>query len=225
MTEYDWNFGLIWEYRAYFGRGLLVTLKLMALTIVFAIPFGLAVALLRMRTQWFPRAMGAAIVDVTRAVPPLVWVVWGYYCLPVITGITLSGMTTVVMALALYTGVFFAEIFRSGLQAVDRGQIEAAYAGGMNSLQVLRRITGPIAFLRVLPPFTSQCVLVIKNTSLASFVAIPELLYEGQRLSVFSFRPMELLTFVAVCYCAFILPLSALANKLDNKVRLRYFGR
>jgi polar amino acid transport system permease protein len=225
MTGYDWNFSLIWEYRAFFGKAMLMTFKLMALTILFAIPFGLLVAVLRMRTRWLPRALGTAIVDVTRAIPPLVWVVWGYYCLPILSGVTLSGMTTVVAALALYTGVFFAEIFRAGLQAVDRGQIEAAYAGGMTSLQVLRRITGPIAFLRVLPPFTSQCVLVIKNTSLASFVAIPELLYEAQRLAVFSFRPMEFLTFVAVCYAAIILPMTALANKLDDKVRLRYFDR
>jgi polar amino acid transport system permease protein len=225
MTGYDWDFSLIWEYRFYFGKALLMSFKLMVMTIVFAIPLGLLVALLRMRTRWLPRTLGAAIVDVTRAIPPLVWVVWGYYCLPVISGITLSGMTTVVMALALYTGVFFAEIFRAGLQAVDRGQIEAAYAGGMSPLQVLRRITGPIAFLRVMPPFTSQCVLVMKNTSLASFVAIPELLYEGQRLSVHSFRPMELLTFVAFCYAAVILPLTALANRLDDRIRLRYFDR
>jgi polar amino acid transport system permease protein len=225
MSGYEWNFTLIWEYRYIFGKALLMTFKLMAMTISMAIPFGLLVALLRMRAHWIPRKLGGAVVDVTRAIPPLVWVVWGYYCLPILTGVTLSATTTVVITLGIYTGVFFAEIFRAGLQSVDRGQIEAAYAGGMTGLKVLTRITGPIAFLRVLPPFTSQCVLVIKNTSLASFVAIPELLYEGQRLSVFSFRPMEILTFVAVCYASVILPLTSLANRLDERVRLRYFER
>lgn len=225
MTAYDWDFSLVWQYRSIYGKAILVTFQLMLLSISLAVPFGLVLALMRVRSHWLPRKVAGAIIEFTRAIPPLVWVVWGYYCLPIISGITLSGMTTVVVTIGLYTGVFFAEIFRAGLQAVDRGHVEAAYAGGMTELQVLTRITGPIAFLRVLPPFTSQCVLVIKNTSLASFVAIPELLYEAQRLSVFTFRPMEFLTTVALCYACVILPLTALAYLLDERVRQRYFGR
>ena len=177
-----------------------------------------------MRRNWFLRFVAGGTVEFLRSMPPLVLLVWLYYCMPVLIGLTLPAFETVVMALALYTGVFYAEIFRAGLQSVEKGQIEAAYSVGMTGAQVLRRVTGPIAFLRVFPPFVSQCVLTIKSTSLAYFVAYPELLYEGQRLSVATFRPMEFLTAIAAIYVALIMPLTLVAAQLEKRVRLKYFG-
>jgi polar amino acid transport system permease protein len=222
-NNYQWDFGVVVQFSDILATAVGVTFKLMVLVIVVAVPFGLLLALLRMGRLAPFRYSAVAVVEVTRAVPPLVWVVWFYYCLPILTGVSFSAITTVVVALALYTGVFFAEIFRAGLQSVDRGAIEAAYAGGMSSFQVLRRITGPIAFLRVFPPFTSQCVLVMKQTSLGSFVAIPELVYEGQRLSIHTFRPMEVLTTIAFCYAMIIVPSTLAANWMDSKIQAKYF--
>jgi polar amino acid transport system permease protein len=222
-NKYQWDFGIVAQYSDILLAAVVMTFKLMVLVIVVAVPFGLIIALLRMGRFAPLRYAAVGIVEVTRAIPPLVWVVWFYYCLPIVTGMSFSAITTVVFALALYTGVFFAEIFRAGLQSVERGAIEAAYAGGMSNLQVLRRITGPIAFLRVFPPFTSQCVLVMKQTSLGSFVAIPELVYEGQRLSIHTFRPMEVLTTIALCYAATILPATLAANWMDSKIQAKYF--
>jgi polar amino acid transport system permease protein len=132
---------------------------------------------------------------------------------------------TVVIALSLYTSVFFAEIFRAGLQSVDRGQIEAAQAIGMGRYDILRRIAGPVAFIRILPPFVSQCVLTIKSTALAGYVAVGELLYQGQRISIHTFRPLEVLTAVALIFAAIILPLTLLAGRLDSRIQKKYFGR
>jgi polar amino acid transport system permease protein len=224
MDAYHWDFQLVWTYKAILIHALGATLELLAATIVGAIPIGVALGLLRLRKERIPRYLAGGIVEFVRALPPLVLLIWIYYCLPVLTGLTLPAFQTLVVALALYTGVFFAEIFRAGLQSVDRGQIDAAYSVGMTGPQVLLRVTAPIAFLRVFPPFVSQCVLTIKNTALGYFVAFPELLYEGQRLSVATFRPMEFLTAVALFFVALILPLTLLAGLLERRVQRRYFG-
>jgi polar amino acid transport system permease protein len=171
MDAYHWDFQLVWTYKAILIHALGATLELLAATIVGAIPIGVALGLLRLRKERIPRYLAGGIVEFVRALPPLVLLIWIYYCLPVLTGLTLPAFQTLVVALALYTGVFFAEIFRAGLQSVDRGQIDAAYSVGMTGPQVLLRVTAPIAFLRVFPPFVSQCVLTIKNTALGYFVA------------------------------------------------------
>jgi polar amino acid transport system permease protein len=224
MDAYHWDFSLVWTYRDILFHALGATLELLAATIAAAMPIGIVLGLLRLRKGRVPRFIAGGIVEFVRALPPLVLLIWIYYCLPVITGLSLPAFQTLVVALAVYTGVFFAEIFRAGLQSVDRGQIEAAYAIGMTGPQVLMRVTAPIAFLRVFPPFVSQCVLTIKNTALGYFVAFPELLYEGQRLSVATFRPMEFLTAVALFFVALILPLTLLAGMLERRVQRRYFG-
>ena len=222
-TAYDWDFSLLLRHSDVLLAALLVTFKLMLMVILLAIPFGFLLAIGRMGKTAPTRYLTAGVIEITRSIPPLVWVVWFYYCLPILTGISFSAFTTVVFALSLYTGVFFAELFRAGLQSVDRGAVEAGYAGGMSNLQVLRRITGPIAFLRIVPPTISQCVLTMKQTSLAGFVAIPELLYEGQRLSIHTFRPMEVLTTIALIYTATVIPLTLIATNIEQKIQRKYF--
>jgi polar amino acid transport system permease protein len=223
--SYDWDFSVVWEYRVAFADGLRVTFEVLGGTIFLSVVVGLLLALFRMSPSKLLSYTSGAFIEFTRSVPSLVWVVWFYYCLPVVTGLTLDGFMTVVIALSLYTSVFFAEIFRAGLQSVDRGQIEAAQAIGMGKFDMLRRIAGPVAFIRILPPFVSQCVLTIKSTALAGYVAVGELLYQGQRISIHTFRPLEVLTAVALIFAAIILPLTLLAGRLDSGIQKKYFGR
>jgi polar amino acid transport system permease protein len=103
--------------------------------------------------------------------------------------------------------------------------VEAALAVGMTPLKALVRISAPIAFLRILPAFVGQCVMSIKNSVLGSYVAVGELLYQGQRLSTATFRPLEVLTFVALFFVVTILPLSLLAGYVERRIQTRYFKR
>jgi polar amino acid transport system permease protein len=189
------------------------------------IVLGLALAPLRAaRTRWL-RWPAQGVIEVVRTVPPLVLLVWAYYCLPILTPLKLSAYWTCVLALGTYGSVFFAEIFRSGLQSVDHGMVEAALAVGMTPLKALVRISAPIAFLRILPAFVGQCVMSIKNSVLGSYIAVGELLYQGQRLSTATFRPLEVLTFVALFFVVTILPLSLLAGYVERRIQKRYFKR
>jgi len=223
--NYDWNFGILWQYHGLILQGIWMTLRVVAVSVVLGIALGMILTPLRMSDRIWLRWPATAFIEVFRSTPPLVLVVWAYYCLPIIAGIALPAYWTCVFAISIYSGVYFAEIFRSGVQAVDRGLVEAAHSIGMPRLQILRRIVMPLAFLRIMPPFTGQCIMAIKNSVLGSYISVGAVLFEGQRLSTHTFRPLEVLTFVAVFFICLILPLSLLAGAVERKIFNRYFRR
>lgn len=187
MPEYQWDFDAIFQYRTVLVDGMLTTLRVLAFSVTIGVVLGLILAPLRAAHSRWIRWPVQALIETVRAVPPLVLVVWAYYCLPILTDMQLSAYWTCVLALGLYGSVFFAEIFRSGLQSVDHGLVEAALAVGMTPFRALLRVAAPIAFLRILPAFVGQCIMAIKNSVLGSYIAVGELLYEGQRLSTATF--------------------------------------
>lgn len=225
MPIYDWDFSVLLENKDILIDGILMTFKILAFSLSISILVGIALGLLRSSTLKILKIPAQIIIELVRSVPPLVLLVWAYYCLPILTGLALTEYWTCVFALGLYGSVFFAEIFRSGLQAVDRGMIEAALAIGMTPIQIFRRIIAPIAFLKILPAFVGQCVMSIKNSVLGSYIAVGELLYEGSRLSTSTFRPLETLTFVALFFVITILPLSLIMNWIERRTSSKYFQR
>jgi polar amino acid transport system permease protein len=222
-ATYQWQFQIIWEYRDVFFRAMGVTLALAGLTIVLGMLLGLALSLLRLSTLRPVRWLVTAWVELLRAVPPLVLVVWIYYCLPILAGISMPAFQTAVLALSLYSSAFFSEIFRAGLQSIDKGLVEAASSVGMTRSQALRRVVLPLALQRMLPPLVSQCVLVVKNTALAGYIAVADILYQGQQISVQTFRPLEVLTTVAVTFLVLIIPMTMAANLIEAHFRRKYY--
>ncbi|HWL28960.1 MAG TPA: amino acid ABC transporter permease [Burkholderiaceae bacterium] len=222
--SYAWDFSVVWQYRDAFWNGLKLTVELASLTILLGSILGICFALLRgSRSRWLGIPI-TGVIELVRAVPPLVLLVWAYYCVPILSGFTMSGFFTAILALALYSSAFYAEIFRAGIQSIEKGHIEAAYSVGMTKGQIFRRITAPLAFQKIFPPLVSQCVLVVKNTSLVGYVAVADVLYIGQQISVQSFRPIEVLTAVAVMFLVLIVPLTVLAGMLESKYRKKYYG-
>lgn len=222
MIDYDWDFQTVFRYRHLFIDALGTTLSLSILVVAFGVIAGLVLAGMR-RAHFAPFVWFATIfTELVRAVPPLVLLVWIYYCMPILLGLSFSAYTTTVVALGLYSAAFYAEIFRAGAQSIEKGLLEAGLSVGMTRPQSFRRITAPLAFQRILPPFVSQCVLVIKNTSLGSYIAVQELLYQGQRVSIETFRPIEVLSTVAVVFIVIIVPLSTFANIYEKRHRTKF---
>jgi len=215
--SYNWSFGTVWLYNHLILEAIGMTLWLSLLTILLTLPLSLVITLIRISRFRLAIYLVRWVVEIVRSIPPLVFVVWIYYCLPILLGVKLSAIQTVVVALSIYSSVFFAEIFRSGIQSIEKGFLEAAYSAGMTRLTAFRRITAPLAFRNTFPAFISQCVLVLKSTSLASVVAVPELLYIGQRISIEIFRPMEVLTAIALVYIMMVLPLTWIGNHLEQR--------
>ncbi len=156
-------------------RGLVITLELSAAVVPLGVLFGLFVASAQSFGIRSVNAVMIAYTDFLRSFPPLVLLVFAYYAMPFI-GIELSTFMAVVLALTLNTSAYFAEVFRAGIESVPKGQIEAARATGINSTHCLIYIVLPQALRKMLPDLISNILETIKLTSLASVVALPELL-------------------------------------------------
>jgi polar amino acid transport system permease protein len=161
------------------------------------------------------RLLALTFIEAFRCTPILVQLIWFYYALPILAGVEMTPITASALALSLYGGSFYSEIIRGGIISTDAGQIEAARALGMRRFQVLRRIVLPQAFKRMVPPLMSQSIMQLKNTSLLSVLAVPDLLYQGQVIAHETYRPLELYTFIALAYFAVLLPVTMWAKRLE----------
>jgi polar amino acid transport system permease protein len=212
---YHWDFAILWTYRSLLVAGLAYTLLFTVICVVLGLLIGLATGIGRLSSNKFVTAPLRAYVELFRCTPVLVQLVWFYYALPVLTGIQISATLAATLCLALYGGAFYSEIIRGGIISTDAGQIEAARALGMRKGQIMRRITLPQAFKRMVPPLMSQSIMQLKNTSLLSVLAVPDLLYQGQVIAHETYRPLELYTFIAAAYFAVLLPVTMWAKKLE----------
>jgi polar amino acid transport system permease protein len=155
--------------------GLVVTVKLSVTCMFSATVIGLLVGALRYRNYRFVNWCLVAYVDVLRAVPPIVLLIFVYYALPFV-GVELSPYPAAIVSLSLYVGAYVSEIVRAGLEAIPQGQHDAARALGLPYWQVLRYVVLPQAIRVAIPPLTSELMGLVKLTSVAFVVALPELL-------------------------------------------------
>ena len=188
------------------GLGWTVTLALCA--IVVSVALGLLAALLGLAPSRFARAANRVYVEAFRSIPMLVMVLWVFYGLPVVLGIELGVFAAGVVALALCDSAFEAEIFRAGIQSIDRGQHEAAETLGLNFVDKMRYIILPQAIRRVLPPLGNQFVYMLKTSSLVSVIGLAELTRKANELVVTEYRPLEIYTALIVEYLVLILIVS-----------------
>jgi polar amino acid transport system permease protein len=193
---------------------LAVTLGALALGAVLGLPFGMA----RLSKRRWLSMPAVAYIEAFRNTPALVQLIWIYYCLPILTGINMSAGVSCTLALGLNAAAYIAEIFRAGIQAVDRGQVDAARSVGMSYLQTLRRVVLPQAFRRMLPAFVNETVSLVKYSSLVSVLGVADLTYQAQSLSTSSYRPIEVFTFIAIVYFLLCTLLSYLARRLELRM-------
>ncbi len=212
---YHWDFGVLWTYRALLAAGLAYTLLFTVFCVVLGLLIGVVTGVGRLSRNPLVSAVLRAYVELFRCTPVLVQLVWFYYALPVLTGFQISATVAATLCLSLYGGAFYSEIVRGGIISTDSGQVEAARALGMRRLQILRRVVLPQALKRMVPPLMSQSIMQLKNTSLLSVLAVPDLLYQGQVVAHETYRPLELYTFIAIAYFAVLLPVTMWAKRLE----------
>ena len=215
VPAYTWHFNVIWQYRHELLAGLWYTVVFTVVCIVCGFVFGLLTALARISGLPALVLPVRAVIELFRCTPLLVQLVWIYYALPVLTGLQLSAPVAAAISLSLYGGAFYSEIIRGGILSIDSGQTEAGQALGMMPLQVMRRVILPQAFRKMVPPLVSQSIMQLKNTSLLSVIAVPDLLYQAQSAAQATYRPLELYTAAAVIYFLVLFPATLLAQKLE----------
>lgn len=195
------------EYLPFLVRGAVITVQISVLAIALASVIGLAVAGLRMARLRVLRAVGTAYINVFRATPLLVQFLWIYFALPIVVGVSLPVFVASVIALGLYTGAFLAEVLRAGILSVEGVQREAGLALGMGRGLAFRRVVLPQAVQRMAPTIATTFVTLVKDSSLASVLAVSELTRRGQEVVQQTLDPVAVFTVVGVLYLVLNLPL------------------
>ena len=199
-------------------KGAVTTLMLAGISACFGLAIGICGALLRALGIRPLVWLVAAWTTLVRGLPLLVILLFLYYGLPSM-GILLSSMTVAIIALSVTVGAFVTEIVRAGIESIDRGQMRAARSLGMSWALAMRYVVLPQAMRRVLPPLTSEAITLLKNTSLVSVIAIPDLLRAGTDIVTWKANTFSPFAGVALIYLCMSLPLVGLNEWLERRMR------
>ncbi|ALC86501.1 nickel transporter [Bacillus sp. FJAT-22090] len=211
---YDWS--VIPRNMDVFIDGALKTLEISLLAILIAIPIGILFGLGRISKNKIIQLISSIYVEIIRGVPLLVLLMWIYFVLG--QYYKLGSYWGAIIGLAIFAGAFIAEIVRSGIQGVPRGQMEAARSLGMSHTKAMTHIILPQAFRRVLPPLASQFIMLIKDSSLVSVIAATDLTLNAKNLVATSFRSIEVWTFVALIYFIMTFSLSLIIRYFEKRL-------
>lgn len=198
-------------------QGLFVTLKITGISLVLAFTFGLATAFLRLSGSFVGVAVARLYLELVRNTPLLVQIFCVYFVLAPV--LDMGRFTAAVLTLSLFEGAYASEIFRAGIVSIYRGQWEASYSLGMNTLQTYRHIIMPQAIRRILPPLTSQAISLIKDSALVSTIAIYDLTMQTQAVIAETYLTFELWFTVAGIYLMITIPLSLGINLMEKILR------
>jgi His/Glu/Gln/Arg/opine family amino acid ABC transporter permease subunit len=225
QSNYTWGWHVVSPFDGrglrnlgFLAQGLWLTIAISLTAIVISVVVGVVIALMALSKRQAFRAVNRAYVELFRAIPLLVLLLWVYYGLPVVIGLQFGVFTAGVIALALSDSAFEAEIFRGGIQSVEHGQREAAQALGLSPWPTMRLVILPQAIRRILPALGNQFVYVLKMSSLISVVGFQELTRRANELTLVEYRPLEIYTALVVEYLLLILVASWLVRQLEHRL-------
>ncbi len=192
-----------------------VTIKITALSVALGVVIGLFVGIARISRIKILRVLAAIYVDFFRGTPLLVQIFLVYFALPVITGQRVDPFGSC----GINSGAYVAEIFRAGIQSIDKGQMEAGRSLGMTWVQTMRYIIVPQAFKRVIPPLGNEFIALLKDSSLVSVIGFEELTRRGQLIIAKTYGSLEIWISVAVIYLAMTLTISRFVAYLERRYK------
>ena len=214
----EWTFERIWHFVQGFIPAALMTIQVTLLGILFGVALGIFFALLRISKNPLINAPARIYIFIIRGTPLLLQLFIVYFGLVRI--VSIDRIPSAIIALGVHNGAYIAEIFRGAIQSVDRGQREAGISLGMTSLQVMKRIILPQAFKRAIPPLGNQFIIALKDSSLASAIAVPELLLHARQMASSNYLMMEMLTIAAVFYMLMTSALTFVANRIERRLQV-----
>lgn len=198
--------------------GLWVTLKISAISLFFSFVIGLLTACLRLSNSFVGRWLAILYLELSRNTPLLIQIFFIYFVLGPALG--LDRLPAAILALSLFEGAYTSEIFRSGIQAVERGQVEAAKSLGMSTFATYRTVILPQAIRTILPPLTSQGISLIKDSALVSTIAIYDLAMQAQTLVAETYLVFEVWFTVAILYLIITVILSMVVGIMEKRLRI-----
>ncbi len=213
--EFDWS--VIFDNTSLLMKGLVLTLQLTIVAVTVGTIIGLLFSLLRI-SRFKPLSwLAKGYVDFLRGTPLLVQIFLIHMGVPQLLGIKFDPIISGIIALSLNSGAYIAEIFRGGIQSIDKGQMEAARSLGMTYGQAMRYIILPQAFKRSIPPLGNEFIAMLKDSSLVSVIALQELMMVGRIIAGRTFKPFETWIGVAILYLIMTMTISQIVSYLERR--------
>ncbi len=217
MFDLPWDFTIIPSYMPLFVPVAFVTLQITTLGILMGLLLGLLFGLMRISPLWVLNGPARLYIWAIRGTPLLLQLFIIYYGFSSIARV--PGFLAAVLGLAIHNGAYLAEIIRGSIQSIDRGQREAAYSLGMTRWQAMRRIVLPQAFKRAVPPLGNQFIIALKDSSLASTIAVHELLHRARVLWSSNFRTMEMLIIAGIFYLFMTTIFTLVVGRIEHRLK------
>jgi polar amino acid transport system permease protein len=214
----DFDFGPLIESWQYLLGGLGITVLLSLTTAASSIAVGLAVGLIRLYGPAWLHWLLVFYIDTMRAIPVLVVLVWVYFAVPILTGLSFEPFWAALFALTVHLAAYVAEIFRAGVESIRPGQSRAGLALGMSRRQIIQQILLPQVIVRMLPAFGSFLSVTIKDTAIAAVIAVPELMRRAETIAGQSYRPVEVFTTTMVIYFLVLFPVTCVVDRFYQRV-------
>jgi|SRR5471032_1038316 len=216
--QFDWSVVLISLPDLFDGLKLTIIIAFSGLIGGFII--GTLAGLFRAYGPPLCNVLAQVYVELIRGTPMVVQVMFLYFALPVLMQIRIPGLTAAIIAIAINSGAYLAEVIRGALQSVPRGFMEAGLAMGMSPGKVLIKIVGPLAFRRLIPPLGNQCIISLKDTSIFIVIGVGELTRTGQEIIAGNFRAVEIWSVVALIYLAVTGVMTLTLRLIERKMRI-----
>ncbi|MBP2651825.1 MAG: glnP 3 [Firmicutes bacterium] len=216
----EFNFGLIAQSFPLLLAGAVVTIQITALSVGFGLLIGMFAGMGRISKLWFVRFISTVYVDFIRGTPLLVQIFLIYFALPMIVGTRINPFVAAITACSINSGAYIAEIFRAGIQSIDKGQMEAGRSLGMSWGQTMYYVILPQAFKRIIPPLGNEFIAMLKDSSLVSVIGFEELTRRGQLIIARTYGAFEIWMTVAVIYLVMTLTISRLVDYLERRYKI-----
>jgi polar amino acid transport system permease protein len=211
------DFSVVFKVLPLLLEGAAVTIEITALSVGFGFIIGMLVGVARLAKMRPLKWLAMIYINFIRGTPLLVQIFLIYFALPMITGTRIDPFFAAITACSINSGAYIAEIFRAGIQSIDKGQIEAGRSLGLNWFQTMRYVVMPQAFKRVIPPLGNEFIAMLKDSSLVSVIGFEELTRRGQLIIAKTYSSFEIWMAVAILYLIMTLTISRLVAYLERR--------
>ena len=211
------------KYWPFILQGFELNILLAVATAITASIVGLALALARLYGPRWLSIIVTFYIDTMRSIPELVVLIWIFFSIPILTKMSLPPLWAALLALTVQVAAYVAEVVRAGLTSIRAGQTSAGMALGMSHAQILRRVLLPQAIVRMLPAYGSLLTMIIKDTAIASMVAVPELMQHSETLAQRTYRGIEIYTIAMVLFFLILFPTTRIVEFIYRRVQ--HLGR
>jgi len=215
MSSFD--FGLIWSSLPLLIMGAGITIEITVIAVGIGFFLGLITSICRLSKVKILEIIAVCYINIIRGTPMLVQIFLIYFALPALIGVRINPFVAAVAACSINSGAYVSEIFRAGIQSVDRGQMEAGRSLGLSWMQTMRYIIIPQAFKRVIPPLGNEFIQMTKETSLVSVIGFEELTRRGQLIIAKTYGTFEIWLTVAAIYLIMTLTIARLVSFLEKR--------